>query len=115
MTLNEKQVAFTVLVARLILHAQSLDYGLTFGEAWRTPEMAAIYAKRGTGSKTSLHLDRLAVDLNLFQDGQWLTTTLAHEPLGLWWEAQSTPTLQCCWGGRFNDANHYSVAHGGRK
>ena len=115
MTLGQKQRRFPVLIARLVLHAESLGYELTYGEAWRTPEMVAIYAKRGTGSERSLHPDRLAVDFNLFRDGVWLKQTEDHRPLGEFWESLSTPDIICCWGGRFGDGNHYAVAHGGRK
>ena len=115
MTLGQKQRRFPVLIARLVLHAESLGYELTYGEAWRTPEMVAIYAKRGTGSERSLHPDRLAVDFNLFRDGVWLKQTEDHRPLGEFWESLSTPKIICCWGGRFGDGNHYSVAHAGRK
>jgi len=115
MTLSQKQQAFSVLVARLILHASEQGYGLTFGEAYRSPEEAARLSRTGDGIKNSLHIDRLAVDLNLWIDGVYQSTTDAHRPLGEWWEAQSTPEAVCAWGGRFGDGNHYSVEHGGRK
>jgi hypothetical protein len=114
-TLREKQSAFVQLVARLILYAHAKGYALTFGEAWRSPEEAARLAKNSAGIKRSLHRDRLAVDLNLFKDGKWLTSTEAHRPLGEWWEKQSTAEMPCVWGGHFGDGNHYAVSHGGRK
>lgn len=115
MTLRQKQSAFVRLVARLIYQATSMGYELTFGEAKRSAEEAARLAKLNKGIKNSLHVLQLAIDLNLFRDGRYLTSTEAHRPLGEWWEAQSTPELQCTWGGRFGDGNHYSVAHGGAK
>ena len=115
MTLREKQAVFVRLVARLIYKATDLGYDLTWGEAYRTPEQAALNAKKGTGIKRSLHTDRLAVDFNLFKDGKFLDKTEDHRVLGEWWEAQSTPDYQCAWGGRFNDGNHYSIVHEGRK
>lgn len=115
MTLREKQSVFVRLVASLILRAYREGYELTFAEAYRTPEQAALNAKNGKGIANSLHTQRLAIDLNLFKDGTYLSSTEAHRPLGEWWEALSTPEYQCCWGGRFNDGNHYSIAHGGRK
>ena len=115
MTLRQKQSVFVRLVASLILRAYRDGYELTFGETYRTPEQAALNAKKGIGAKTSLHTQRLAIDLNLFKDGVFLQTTEAHKPLGEWWEALSTPEYRCCWGGRFNDGNHYSIEHGGRK
>ena len=117
MTLREKQSAFVVLAARLILEATSRGYALTFGEAYRSPEEAARLAGLGKGLSNSLHTSRLAIDLNLFIDGVYKTETEDYEPLGVWWEGLSTPDLTCAWGGRFTrgDGNHFSVAHGGRR
>jgi hypothetical protein len=115
MTLRQKQSVFARLVASLILRAYREGYELTFGETYRSPEEAARLAKLAKGIKGSLHTSRLAIDLNLFKDGKYLSTTEAHRPLGEWWEALSTAEYACCWGGRFNDGNHYSIAHGGRK
>ena len=115
MTLREKQSAFANLVAILIVQAKVLGFEVTLGEAWRSPEEAERLAKRGVGIKRSLHQDRLAIDLNLFKDGVYLSSTEAHRPLGEWWEAQSHGEIVCAWGGRFNDGNHYSVSHGGRR
>lgn len=115
MKLRRKQSAFVRLVARLIDHASAEGFEFTCGEAYRSPEEAARLAKTGKGITKSLHTERLAIDLNLFKDGKYLTLTEHYRPLGEWWEAQSTPEIECCWGGRFNDGNHFSVAHGGRK
>lgn len=116
MTLQQKQSLFARLVARLIVEADALGYEVTFGEAYRSPETAAIYAQQGRGITKSLHTQRLAIDLNLFKDGVFLQTSEAHRPLGEWWEAQSTAEYTCKWGGRFTrpDGNHYSLAHEGR-
>ncbi|RAP72902.1 hypothetical protein ACZ87_00273 [Candidatus Erwinia dacicola] len=46
MTLSEKQQLFTVMVANLIQWAEEHGYRLTFGEAYRTPEQAALNAKK---------------------------------------------------------------------
>jgi hypothetical protein len=115
MTLREKQSLFVRLFAELIERIYQAGYELTLGEAFRTPEQAALDAAKGTGIVHSLHTQRLAIDLNLFKDGVWLETSDAHRPFGEWWEAQSTPDYQCKWGGRFPkpDGNHYSIAHDG--
>ena len=110
MTLGQKQRKFTRMVADLIVFAYDSGYELTFGEAWRTPEQAALNAKSGNGISNSLHGDRLALDLNLFKNGVFLTTTEDHRPLGEFWES-----IGGTWGGRFNDGNHYSLEHEGRK
>lgn len=115
MTLREKQCLFTILIADLIQHARSVGLELTFGEAYRPPETAALYARQGKGIAGSLHTSRLAVDFNLFKDGRYLSGTESHRPLGEYWELQSGTDYSCCWGGRFNDGGHYSMAHGGKK
>lgn len=115
MTLRDKQSVFVLLIADLIQHAYSLGYQLTFGETYRSPEEAARLAKAGLGIKASLHTQRLAVDLNLFKDGKYLSASNAYRPLGEYWEGQSGTEYDCCWGGRFGDGNHFSIAHGGRK
>lgn len=115
MTLREKQCEFSILVARLIAEIYQRGYCCTLGEAYRSPEEAARLAKAGKGIAASLHTQRLAIDLNLFKGDAYLADSEAHKPFGEWWEAQSTNAIQCCWGGRFGDGNHYSVSHGGRR
>lgn len=115
MTLREKQSVFATLAAKLILRANEMGYAVTLGEAWRSPEEAARLAALGKGIKASLHTSRLAIDLNLFQNGQYVTDSASYRQLGEWWETHSFEGIECCWGGRFNDGNHFSIAHGGRK
>jgi hypothetical protein len=106
MTLGDKQRLFSRLVAKLILHAYKQGYAITLGAALRT----------GDGER--LHARKLAMDLNLFtrdaRTGQWVyrRSTEAHRELGEWWEKQHE---LCCWGGRFNDGNHYSIGHNGMR
>lgn len=115
MTLREKQSAFARMVSMLIIEAEERGYEVTLGEVYRSPEEAARLAKLGKGITNSLHVVRLAIDINLFKNGKYLTTTEAHRPLGLWWESLSSDQIRCSWGGRFGDGNHYSVEHAGRK
>jgi hypothetical protein len=103
MTLRQKQSKFSVMAARLILHAESIGYEVTLGDAYRDPRCPY-------GSETSLHKKRLALDINLFRDGVYLPRTEDHLELGLFWES-----IGCSWGGRFMDGNHYSLAHDGMK
>jgi hypothetical protein len=114
-TLGQKQRRFTRLVGQLIAYAYEQGYELTFGEALRTPEQAALNAKNGSGSLNSLHLLKLAIDLNLFKDGAYLKSSEAHKPLGEYWKSLGE---DCRWGGDFKpkpDGNHYSITYGGRK
>lgn len=110
LTLGEKQRDFTLMVATLITWAYENDYELTFGEAYRTPEQAALNAAKGIGIANSLHTLRLAVDLNAFKGGIYLTDSADYLPLGEKWES-----LGGSWGGRFSkpDGNHFSLEHEG--
>lgn len=112
LTLRQKQSLFVRLVGLLIDEAYSRGYEMTFGEALRTPEQAKINAATGKGISNSLHRDRLAIDFNLFKNGDFLSKSEDHRPLGEWWEKLHP---LCRWGGRFNDGNHYSLEHEGRK
>lgn len=103
------------LVGVLIHEASRLGYELTFGETYRTPEQAALNARKGIGIANSLHTQRLAIDFNLFLNGRYLSSSESFRPLGEFWESMSTDDYTCAWGGRFNDGGHFSLAHGGRK
>lgn len=110
-TLGQKQRRFTRLIGLLIEYAYQNGYELTFGDAYRDPRVhGQVGQKQSYSSANSLHKERLAVDFNLFRNGQYLTATEAHRPLGEYWES-----IGGTWGGRFNDGNHYSLEHGGRK
>ena len=103
------QFIFTKKVAELILLAYSIGYTVSLGDAYRDPRLhGALGVKKGYGSARSFHKRRLALDLNLFKDGKYLTSAEDHRPLGEWWIAQGGS-----WGGAFRtgsvgDANHYS-------
>jgi len=73
-----------------------------------------LNAKSGAGIAHSLHTQRLAVDLQLFKDGVYLTDSAAYESLGVFWEKLDP---DACWGGRFSkpDGNHFSLTFGGIK
>lgn len=103
MTLHEKQSAFALHAVLLILHAFELRFAVTLGETWRP---------RDRSTKTSVHPLRLAIDLNLFRAGKYLTRTEEHAELGAWWKRQHSLAR---WGGDFKkaDGNHYSWEHNG--
>lgn len=117
MKLRDKQSIFAKLISCLIIDAYSLGYEITLGEAYRSPEEAQRLANLGLGIKNSLHTMRLAVDINLFKNGVYLTKTEDYEVLGLLWESWSGPDFKCRWGGRFKrrDGNHFSIEHLGIK
>lgn len=108
--LLELQKEHTIRYGEFIGRLALLGYEMTQGEAWRPKETCELYAKKGIGSKNSLHLDRLANDLNLFKNGKFLTTTEEYREAGELWESMGGT-----WGGRFNDGNHFSTAFMGRK
>lgn len=109
MPLGQKQRVFAKMVALLITKAYELGFEVSLGDAYRDPRVfGTIGERKGYGESKSAHKQRLAIDLNLFRNGVFLTSTEAHEPLGKWWESQGGT-----WGGRFNDGNHYSIKHGG--
>lgn len=115
MTLGQKQRVFTRCVAKLILKAYEEGYELTLGDAYRDPRVFGEVGQRiGYGRSRSNHKIRLAIDLNLFKDGKYLTATEDHRFLGEWWEREFHE-YGASWGGHFNDGNHYSFEHEGRR
>ena len=111
MTLQQKQAKFAQMVARLIDQAFAMGYEVTIGDAYRDPRVFGNIGQRlGYGHPKSAHKYRLAIDLNLFQNGRFLQSSEDHRPLGEWWESQGGT-----WGGRFDDGNHYSLEHEGVK
>lgn len=109
MNLRQKQSLFARNVALLIQKASALGYEVTFGMTYRTPEEA-----KRLGFANSLHTERLAVDLNLFKNGRYITTGLGHTELGAWWKNQHELNR---WGGDFakRDYNHYSMTPDGKR
>lgn len=105
-----KQHRFMVMLANLIHVIDQSGYQVSGGELWRPPETAQMYAHQGKGIEDSLHISRLAIDLNLFKDGKYLTQTDEYEYFGRIWEAWGGS-----WGGRFGDGNHFSLSHDGKK
>lgn len=111
MTLGQKQRKFTLMISQLIKWTYENGYEMTFGDAYRDRRLHGnLGEKIGYGHKNSNHKQRLAVDLNLFKDGKYLTSTESHKPIGEKWESMGGT-----WGGRFSDGNHYSLEHNGYK
>lgn len=117
MSLSKKQQRFTECVGKLIAHAYNLEYALTFGDAFRDKRVHGEFKTKKPGSyaaAASVHKLRLAIDLNLFVEGEYITTGehVAYQQLGEFWEGLDS---DACWGGRFDDANHFSFTHWGVK
>lgn len=118
-TLGDKQRRFALKFGDWLSWVYERGYAVTFGEAFRTAEQAALNAKSGKGIANSLHCQRLAIDVNLFRrnaKGEWEYVSNGDAPewqlLGQHWEHLGSDHA---WGGRFGDANHLSIAHEGRK
>lgn len=109
--LRAKQERFALMIAHLIVWAFERGYTVTLGDAYRDPRVFGEQGQRkGYGRLYSAHKHRLAVDLNLFRGGHYLSDTESHAELGAQWESMGGS-----WGGRFEDGNHYSIEHGGVK
>lgn len=108
MSLVAKQGQFVQMIAKLVDFAFSKGYVLTYGEAYRPPELAKMYEQKGIGIANSLHTIRLAVDFNVFKEGAHLTSGDEFTDLGEFWEQ-----IGGTWGGRFEDGNHFSLSHNG--
>ena len=137
-TLRQKQSRFARRLPDLLNHAFSLGYEVTLGEVYRTDEQAEINAigfsgrealaslierafpllakkirnNTGNGSRNSLHMSRLAIDLQLFKNGRWVTEVEPYRQLGEFWESLGDDHR---WGGRFGDTPHFSIEHRGVK
>jgi hypothetical protein len=106
-TLGNQQRLFMRLLPRLIDFAHSQGYELTLGDGYRSPVVfGKVGVSDGYGHPSSYHKSRLAIDLNLFLDGEYLYNTEDHRFLGEFWESLHP---MCTWGGHFNDGNHYSL------
>jgi len=106
MSLGNRQRVFARMVADLIIWAYDHGYEVTFGDAFRDPRaFGGLGFVKAYGHPMSYHKERLAIDLNLFKDGRYLTRTEDHRPLGEYWKS-----IGGTWGGDFPkpDGNHYS-------
>lgn len=137
MSLRQKQSNFVWMVLDLLQWGKDHGYEFTLAEAFRSDEQAEINAigysgrqrvasliesefpdlsekilnnGKANGIRHSIHQERLAIDLNVFKDGQWLSQTEQLRELGERWESKGG-----AWGGRFRDGNHFSLEHNGIK
>ena len=109
--LGEKQELFMRLLPGLLNQVHAMGYQLRGGDLFRAPSVhGEMGEKKSYSAANSCHKLKLAIDLNLFKDGEFLTDTEDHRPIGEWWESLHP---LCRWGGRWNDGNHYSLEHNG--
>lgn len=116
MRLSEKQQIFAECVGELLQFISRTDgIDVTLGDAYRDPRLHGNFSELGGyGNSKSMHKIRLAIDLNLFVEGEYITDG-GHDKykvIGEYWESLD-PFAR--WGGRFGDANHFSFIHWGCK
>ena len=104
----DRQQTFTTNVAKLILYINSKGYACTFGETLRTKEMAQIYARTGKGIVDSNHLYKLAVDLNLFKNGVYLSDAKEYRQFANYWLTLN-PFNESGYFWKSVDANHFEM------
>jgi hypothetical protein len=115
---KQKQARFSFLKAQLVIFAHAQGYCFVEYEGCIMPDRKTRAGRKvidGVHMRGSLHYDRMASDFVLYDslsgkpvyngnDERWLR-------LGEFWESLDP---RCRWGGNFNDANHFSLSHGGR-
>lgn len=139
LTLGQKQELFSRLLGRLLMYIYSSGYSVRMGECQRTelqsainsysptqkwnlanilnnsgyPELSTILkANPSTGIRRSLHLLKLAADLNIFKQGKPASLS-EYKQFGDFWK-NLDPMAR--WGGDFpGDIYHFSVEHEGIK
>ena len=115
LTLGEKQRIFTKCLGQLIEFVYSHPgWTMTMAEGY----IGDSIDKPGEDTphiRTGNHFKRLAIDLNLFVWGKWITDSLdpVWMEIGAYWESLH-PSAR--WGGRFTkvDGNHFSFYHDGK-
>lgn len=106
MTEREHRERFTQHMADLIHHINATPgYSCTGGDLFRDKRVHGEWGKKESYSAAkSMHKRGMAIDLNLYLDGVYLTETSDHHQFGMYWEALD---LKNRWGGRYGDGNHY--------
>ena len=106
MTLSQKQRKCSQLIGQLIGWAYENGYEIVLGHAWRTKEEQLAYYNSGASKvKVGKHPKCLAIDINLFKDGKYLTETPDYKPLGDYWKSLDS---ECVWGGDWGwDGGHF--------
>ena len=104
MSLGRQQEAFSKDLAKLLIKAEELGYGVRIGEVYRTIEQQQIYIKTGR-SKTmnSMHLKKCAADLHFTKGG----VLMYPEELGRYWESLDPLNKAGMFWKSFKDSPHF--------
>lgn len=116
--LLDLQQEFSLAVADLLMQAHEWEYRITLGDAFRSPEECERQAGTGAGITNSLHGERLAIDLNFFKNGAYISDGSQLKIFGDYWKKKG-PNYR--WGGDFKnnppksrpDGNHFSITPDG--
>lgn len=101
------QSIFAKNVALLIQFILAQGYFVSLGEAWRSPEQCEWNAAHGKGIVHSLHINRMAIDLNLHDHkGIYLQDEQVYATMGKYWESLDDRNR---WGGYFNPVAGHGV------
>lgn len=120
-SLRARQVLFARLLPRLIDRAFELGLEVTLADGsidkdrrYLDPTGDSHKGVDAVHLAGGCHYKRLAQDINIFRDGQWVAD--GADPiwakLAIFWEGLDP---LCTSGWRFGDSNHFSVTHGGMK
>jgi hypothetical protein len=111
-TLGERQRLHVKLTALLIEKIYASGFECSWGETYRVPAQAAANAASGAGIVNSLHIQRLAVDLQLFKSGGYDTDVSDYKQFADYW---LTLDPLCAAGYYFHtvDADHFSITYHG--
>ena len=114
MSMNEQQSKFLLDYCLLIQFATRKGFMITGGEMLRPDEMQEIYYADGSSTvRHSNHQDKLAADLNFFQNGKYVNGFASDvakrilQEIGDFWESLSEYNS---WGGNwetFIDTPHF--------
>lgn len=114
LTLREKRVAFSRAIALLLLWAQAQGWDLALGEGYVALTDARDGDWDGPHMRGGTHYAGTGQDVLLYINGAYITdgSHPAFLRLGEFWE-RIHPLAR--WGGRHNDANHFSFEHDGKR
>lgn len=109
MKLWEKQAIFADNVSRLLNYMITSGKKPTLGDAFRSPEQAALNVKNGTGIADSLHCKRLAIDINVLdKDGTYHADAAPYKPFADFWVTLH-PLNRAGYYFKKVDANHFEM------